>query len=424
MQIGPLLRSALAGAVLLPLAACNDEIPTRVGDGALPLDQRPATFEVVIGTGALVSNVGRFQGYTDASDASFLLVANDFGGSLQAHSLLRFTGAPAADSVAGYQAATLTVAVDTLFSVGSGVGLRLFALTQAWDPEFASWTRATDTTVWIEPGGTTGDLLAVAAAHPTAADSVVFALDSVATRRIAAADFPGFLIDAQGAPRRVRISNAALRTQVRLQANPDSTVTRTFTPEAFRFVFTPDQPFPAQAWIAGGPASARTLFRLEIPDRLPTCANPQQADCGTIPLSKATIGSGSLTINSASLLLNPVAVPGGFGPVGPTPVALRSVVERELGRQAPLGPVVQDRVATAQGTFFSEVAVSPTDTVVAVPVTQLVRSLAASDSTGVSLALLGGRANALGLAEFGATWFDPSPKLRIIYTVSSRSALP
>lgn len=415
-------RDALLGVSLLALGACSDEIPTVV-DGSFPPGQGVSTLEAVIGADALVSDVSTFGGYTGPRDATFALVANGFGGVLEAHSLLRFSGAPETDSVAAFGGATLTLRVDTARSLAAGTDLQLWVLEQEWSETAVSWERATDTTLWRENGGTRGALLGSVSAVAVG-DSVVFTLGADAARRVAQnAASPGLLVTAAGEPGRVRINGAALSLTARLQSAPDSTVTRLLTPQTFAFVATPDQPAPATALAAGGVGSARTLFRLRLPERLPSCdpLGPQDARCGTVPL-------GDVTINSASLLLVPVAVPDGYRPLGPVPLTLRTVLDPELGRNAPLGPIALDQLRTASGAvFYTGANLRAGDSVAAIPVTQLVRNLAANDSVdSVNLALLGANPNQPlePVATFGPAWFAPSPRLRIVYTVPPRPALP
>ena len=69
---------------------------------------------------------------------------------------------------------------------------------------------------------------------------------------------------------------------------------------------------------------------------------------------------------------------------------------------------------------FSPIRVAPQDTLVAIPITQLLATRVRSDSTGVSLALL----SEPEPATFGVTWFDSEPRLRIVYTLPARSVLP
>lgn len=409
-------RSVLLGAVLLPLVACTDEIPTVIGDDAFPVEARSGTFEVVFPADALVTSLGTFSGYTGAGDAPFSLVANAFEGVLRAHTLLRFDDAPEPDSVAAFDPGTLLAPVDTAASVTAGVTLQLWALDQPWSTPAVSWERATDTTLWREPGGTRGALLAEAPAAPSRGDSVSFALDSADVRRIADPAFPGLLITATGTPGRVRLGPAVLRTAVRTTARPDTTVDRVFASGRQRFIFTPEPPEAEGVFAAGGVASARSLFRLRLPDTLQAC----DADgCGRVPLR-------DVTINSAALLLQPAPVPNGFGPLGPTGLLLRVVAEPDLGRFAPLGRVAQDSRFAANGAAVVErVRYAPGDSVVAFPVGQLVRTLADGDSASVALALLGEPAGGgFEVSNFGVTWFAPAPRLRLIYTVPARPMLP
>ncbi|MDQ3557313.1 MAG: hypothetical protein M3409_11145 [Gemmatimonadota bacterium] len=397
-------RVLLAGAAA-SLAACADQIPTVVGDDAFPAGGRLGTFQTIVPAAGLVSEIGRFDGYTDARDAPFLLVANQFDGSLEANTLVRFTDAPL-DSAVLYDAGTLIARIDTAASALVGTTLQLWTLDQGWDPETVTWERATESEFWRQPGGTRARLVSEIAA-PAEGDSLLLPVDSAEVRRVASEEHPGLLVTATGAAGRVQlVGRFSLRTTYRTAASPDSAIARTLSGGPQRFVFTPAPPQPATAWPAGGIRSARTLFRLTLPQRV-------AAPGGEVALR-------DVTINSAFLLLRPLPVPNGFRPLAPVPLGLRTVFETELGRRSLLGDPVQDGLGTAAGAIFPPAFFMPGDSLVAIPVTQLVTRRIRSDSTGVSLALLAEPEP----AGFGVAWFEPAPRLRIVYTLPARPLLP
>ncbi|HEV2147863.1 MAG TPA: hypothetical protein VGR37_10715 [Longimicrobiaceae bacterium] len=437
------LGRALASAVLLtlPAVACTDDPPTAGGVDLFPGGTLPATFQVVLPADSVTRLLGTFSGYTGPEDAGFLVVANEFDGRLNSNALIRLAGFPTSvtftqggtsktDSVFTFGRGTLVARLDSLASTSAGpIDLQLFEVGQPWDPATVSWQFAVDTVggrvPWTRPGGSRGALLSTVrlpAGAGVQGDSVLFALDSLTVKRISAPDFPGFLLTAAGAQGRVQLgaSGIQLRTGVHPQsASPDTLVPVTVSSGALAFIFDPDQPSAQGVWEVGGIRSARTLFRLQLPRTLPVCRG---GACTQVPLRQ-------LTLNEVSLLLDPVPVPNGFRPVGPVPIAVRRVTEPELGRRAPLGAVVNQPVGltAARTLVFGGSQFMPGDSLHVVPITSFAADLAASDSTGASLALLSDPGTLFGVPgalSFGPAWFAATPRLRIVYTAPERLVLP
>jgi len=424
-----LALAALAGV------GCTDRIPTAGGAELFPGGARPRTLEVTLPAESFLQTLGRFSGFSGPREAGFLLVANRFEGALEANTLGRLTAFPAtinysqggtsrSDSVFGFVQAQLFAAVDTAASAGTGqVTLQLWEVGQEWDPATATWQLAVDTTggrvAWRTPGGTRGAALSqlvLPQGVRSAGDTVRFALDSLAFRRIIRTDFPGFLVTANGTPVRLQTRSFALRASVRPRsASPDTTITVSVSPAVQTFVFTPEPPRAESAWEAGGIRAARTLFRIDLRNvRVPVC-EPGGTACPTVPLRE-------VTLNQAALLLRPTPPPGGFRPIGPMPILVRRVLEPELGRRAPLSDVVNDVELNTENQAFSYRAGTfvPTDSVYTVPLTAYLSGVAASDTAVANLALLGQPEG----ASFGVAWFAPNPRLRIVYTVPARPSLP
>lgn len=410
-------RAILLLALALP--ACTDEVPT-LADGDLFPGGRPITRDVTVPAEAFLEPLGQFTGYTGPQNAPFLLVSNQFGGALEAHSLARFTDFPGSVSVpVGGEARTdsvftlgegrLLAPLDTAASrLGGSTVLRLWTLAQPWDFGSVSWELAVDTAgvriPWTEPGGTPGDLLAeVVLAPGSLPDTVSFALDSLAVRRIAGEEFPGVVITVDGAPGRVQLGSLTLRAAARPSLRPDTTVTVNVPGGPQTFVFTPEPPpaTPASEWQAGGIRSARTLFRIRLPE--------------TVPGADGTpVSFGEVALNEVALQLDPLPVPNGFAPLGADTLVLRRVFEVELGARAPLGEVV-GIVSIPAGAFGP--GERPT---VSADLTGLVGGEASADSAAVTLALLGrGGVQGFGLARFGSR-----PRLRIVYTLPTTAPSP
>jgi hypothetical protein len=421
----------LALLLSLPTVGCTDDLPTVTGADLFPGGNRPATFEVILPAERYLRTLGDFRGFAGPRDAGFLVVAHRFDGALEANALAEIAAFPTTvsftqagtsktDSVFTLLRGNVLLPVDTSASTAAGtVRLQVWEIGQAWHPASATWQLAVDTAgarvPWRTPGGTRGALLGeLSVPSLRAADTLRVPLDSLALKRIARAGFPGLLVTATGAEARLQLSRPVLvSADVRPKsAAPDTTLNiRVGAGGTQTFIFTPDPPTSPTAWEAGGIASARTLFRVDLGVRVPACA---ATGCPELPLRE-------VTLNEVSLLLQPVPVPLGFRPLGPMPLRIRRVAEPELGRQAPLGAVVNDAAfVPGAGPIPLGGTFTPGSSLYVVPITRFVTELVASDSATAALALLGEPP----VASFGVAWFAPSPRLRIVYTVSERPSLP
>lgn len=416
------LLSGLAAAALAALSACADEVPTLSGDGAFPDGAVPVTLEVLVPAAEFIERLGTFSGYTDAWDAPYLVVANQYQGTLSAHALTGFFGFPRdvtylvdgvekRDSAFQYDESDLVLRVDTAGVSETPFTVQVWEATQDWHGNSATWELAVDsgavTIPWQEPGGTRGALLGQAT-FTGGTDSLRVTLPASAVEALADTALQGVVLTVAETGRRVLFTDVfLLAAAVPDSADPDTVVITTVQGIRDRvFVYTPDVPSPGpDEWAVGGIRGARTLVRLDPDQPVPACAQPQ--NCGTVPLSQ-------VSLNRVSLVLDPVPVPGGFGPLEPVPVSLRAVNEPELGRSAPLGPTVSDGRAFLAGG----------DTLLELGITALARSVAANDSLPETYMLLS-EIPGVGIPPtFGVAFFQGQPRLRIVYTLPARRRLP
>ena len=416
------LLAGLVAAAALSAAACQDETPV-LPDDDFPPGSVPVTREVIIPASEFFENLGTFSGYSDASDAAFVLVANQFDETLDAHGLARFTGFPTSttyrrngetksDAAFHYAASSLVMELDTAATSGGAVTVQVWAAAQRWDRGSATWTLAVDTgaveTPWTEAGGTRGALLAEGTFTNTGAggDSLVVSLAAAAVTALADSLNPGLIITTSTPGARVQLTDIRLMAAVKPDsASPDTTIT-VGVPSVRTFVYTPEQPAPGAGYFAvGGVRGARTLFRIEPDQPVPGCAVGQT--CADVPLSQ-------VRLNDVSLLLRPGPVPDGFETLEDLPLLLRLVEEPELGGAAPLGTTAQDAGAT----------LSPEDLVVALPITGLSRSLAVNDTAPRTFALVSQVSSTNAPPTFGVAFFEDEPRLRIVYTLPARRRLP
>jgi hypothetical protein len=414
---------ALLAALAVTVAACSDETPTLSGPGPFPPGGRAVTREVILPAARFFQVLGGFSGYTDASDASYAVVANQYGGELNAHALARFTGFPRTvtyirngatktDAAFTYQESRLVLGVDTLATAGQPFTLQIWEAAQRWDPRTATWTLAIDSVgeqvAWTEPGGTRGALLGQASYTATGGDSLVVTLAPASVARLADSLSHGVVFTVAETGARVEFEDMILRLAVKPDsAIPDTTLNFVAAPGInLTTVYTPEQPDPPAGTIAvGGIRSARTLLELDLDQTVPGC--PATETCAEVPLSQ-------VQLNQVAVLLRPEAVPRGFGALNGVPLALRLVVEPELGRVAPLGQTVLDQ----------DILFASADSVLALPVTTLTRTLIANDSIPRTVALVSEVGGAGPPPTFGVLFLNADARLRIVYTLPARRPLP
>lgn len=425
-----LARTAGAALAAVAIAGCENDLPTLTGSDRFPEGSLPITVEVMLEPGQFLLADTVFDDFTDPRAAPFLLVARDFDGALDANTLARWTGFPDTVSVPSGGGSFVQ---DTVFTYGAGrvsttvvpsastspgpARLRLWALAQPWDSAGVSWTQTGDGAAWDQPGGSRAELLAEALWTPgdtASADSVIFQVDSLAVARIAADGFPGVLLTSETPGSRIRLSSRlVLETAIRGESRPDTALARSFVTGPQEFVFEPGPPSAGEAYRTGGITGARTLLTLDLEQFVPTCADPAaEPACPRVPLRE-------VTLNEASLVLQPLRVPGGYRPLGLTDVRVRRVVETELGRLAPLGETFAvDSVAAAR---FAAPGQAP----IAIDVTGSLTRLVAADTipsipAEATVAIL---ADPEG-GQFGYLWFERRPRLRLVYTLPLRPRLP
>lgn len=429
------LLSGLLAALALS-AACTDDTPTLTGDDEFPPGSIPVTREVILPASEFFENLGSYRGYTDASDLPFVVVANQFDEGLDAHALARFgpfpvtvtyrrDGVEKRDSAFQYMGSSLVLRVDTAASTTGPVTVQVWQATQPWDAGSATWTTAIDTgaveTAWTEPGGTRGALLAEGTfnnAAPTG-DTLVLTLTGAAVTALSDSAAPGVVVTTSTEGARVEIFEMVLRATIRPDsAAPDTIIVQNLgssgTAGARTTVYTPEQPVPGPGVLAaGGVLSARTLIELHPDLPVPNCA--AGLTCGTVPLK-------DVLLNEVALLLRPSPVPGGFDPLSSVPLSIRLVDEPELGATAPLGPRILDPDPERSNSQLY--SYEPGDSVVALPITTLARSLALADTLPRTFALVSELQGFSVPPTFGVAHFDAEPRLRIIYTIPARRRLP
>lgn len=427
-------RLAIPAALLAVAAAtgCSDDLPTAGGADRFPGGQAPVTVELLLTGAELFTGATVHDHFADPLAASYGLIAEDFDGGLDAHTLARFREFPASvtysaggvshtDSTYELVSAELRTVVDSTASEGpSGSAiLQVWELLEPWDSTAVSWENAAAGDPWTVPGGTPGELLAEAVwarADTVLRDTVVWQLGAAAVGRLAAENANGVVITSATPGTRLQIGAVRLRVTVRPESTPDTTLTVDVVSGARNFVFTPAPPAPAGVYRVGGITGARTNLQLDLPEAVPSCQpigflpGPGPGpNCIPVPLRE-------VTINLAELVLDPIPVPSGFRPAGTPQLQIRRILEPELGRLAPLGQALVADTVSAQ--WFRDGA---TGGPARMNLTNAVRAaLQTSEEGALALSLLGGPGN----GNFGYQWYAADPVLRIVYTLPITPSLP
>jgi hypothetical protein len=419
-------RSAgMAAALSLSLlAGCTDDLPTAGGTDRFPDGLAPTTIEVLFtAADVLIGEAAVYDNFADPRTTSYLLAAEDFDGELDAHVLARFPhfpdsvmysvgGTVRTDSLFEYVSGEMTTVVNpAASSAEGGATLRLWAVEQAWDSSQVTWQNAADGQPWTMPGGTRGALLAEAVWTPgdtIQADTVIWQLDSLAVRTMAAEGAQGVMITSETPDTRLQLRYLELRPRVRPESAQDTTLAVAVGSTAQTFVFSPEPPVGSDVYRLGGITGARTVLRLDLVRNVPGCPGAGTFGCDSVSLK-------DVTLNHAELVLQPRAVPSGFRPLNTSPFLVRRVVEPDLGRLAPLGQVIlSDTVSAAM--FAPDADPDP----LRVSLTTAIRALIQTDSTALSLALLGESA----AGQFGYQWYEAAPLVRLVYTLPLTPRLP
>lgn len=405
------------GTVLTAVAGCSDQLPTIVDSGRFPPGLEPVTIEYVLDASEYLTSTLTLRGDTDIFDSSDLVLASQFDGVLDSNVLTKFAAFPDTILFPGsddgafelFSAEFRSVVLDSVTSV-SAANFYLWTIPQDWDST-ATWTEASSSPTsvpWQEPGGTRGDLVAVAtwerADTTVSGDSLVWVLGPGFLAMVEAMENPSFIVTVDEPNIRTQIRPLTLQLSLIPLVAPDTILTRNVASVHQAYIISEGPPPLPNLLSAGGITSDRSLLRMMLPDMLPGCPN------GSCPMVPAT----DVVLNRVDLVVDPAPVTGGFRPLGPSTVYARQLFEPELGAQAPLGPVVSAAVIPPER--FVPDGTAPVSFIITGPVGQ---------------ALVNGELD-FGLAlvvepeasQFSYAWFSLNPRLRFIYTLRQTPELP
>ncbi len=412
---------------LFAATACTDETPTDVGDDLLPSGE-VRTFEVILDPADYLTFDTTFTGYTTTKDASWVTVAHQFGGVVDANGLFRFANPPRIVTVRGASGAVvdsspryfegrLVLRLDTLKSGEPPVRLRAFHTAEEWDRS-ATWSLRIDTgsveLPWATPGGTRG--ASIDTATWAASDSVVLRIDSASLAQWidTTNTARGALIVSETPDSRLRITGAVLRVSAHSALQADTVLNFEVTPTANTFIYNPPPPAAGSQLRVGGVPSWRTMIGIRPDLANLTFPCPGVAGC-QVRLSDAHIAL-------AELLLQPVAAPAGFIPEDTTFLAVRTLLVTP-GIPLERSPIGGDVCGGAPLCLFSGqappewFAQPPATEPLAYNVTNYVIAMVDPDVSGENrppfglTVLIPNEPVTLGFATFA-----PGPRLRLVLT--------
>lgn len=425
----------LAVLCLLATTACEEELPTAEDGGLLPVSAR--TVEIRLPFEDFGREPRVFFGYGNPFQLGRGIVANDFQG-IQSRTLIRYspppagitvrdsTGATVADSVLTFVGGRAVIRFDTLDVPSAPVQVSVGALTTPWDPGSASWTMAVDTVAgqapWPEPGGGPVQPLDTATWDPAQGDSLVIVMDSATINALADTADPGrgLRLATETPGVRFGVRSAILRLDTRPSVNPDTLVTTSVGAAALTFIYDPfaGPPDDGDLRVGGAPAW-RTVFRLELPERI---EEPNPA-CAQLPCP-FEIAPDEVIL--AALVLETSPSPMGFRPADSLGVEAWPVLAPDRLPKSPLGA----RLSSAAQAIPPEAFAEGGATAVSLPVTGYVQDLLRGESAGgfpvsTTMALVAAPEPAsFGFATFSGAGSETAPFLRIILTLTEGVSLP
>jgi hypothetical protein len=244
--------------------------------------------------------------------------------------------------------------------------------------------------------------------HDTAVsnDTVTWQLDSATVARLRSPDHPGLAVTSNEPGFRVQLSGLTFAGDARPSGKPD-TVLEVRTMEGIQsFLYNPGTPQSTEVLSSGGLTGDRSVLTLDLEQLVEACP-ADGGPCSMLPLNE-------VTLNRASLIFEPVQVPGGHRPVVTPRVQLRRVAEPDLGRYAPLGEVI------ASDTISPSAFDAGTDRTFELDVSTAILGLLADTASEVTVAVL----TDFQTPDLGLLWFRRSPRLRLLYTLRSNPSLP
>jgi hypothetical protein len=330
-----------------PLLACQEEIVAVLEGDLVPVDA--LTVEVRLPFNEFAKDLEAWSGYGRPFELTADVVANDFGGNLDARVLSSWFPFPTeaqvrdslglvrTDTLLTFTGGRLVARFDTLASVfGDSLEVGVGALSQEWDFISANWEMAVDSVgdreAWTEAGGGPVTPIATGFWDPAFADSIVLELDSAGvglwSDTLGARKGARFDVVSEGA--RLELTDLTLYLNTRPSVNPDTLVELEISTRSRTFIYSPQPEVPETEIRIGGVPAWRAVFTMDLPEAL----NGPESLCQQVqcPL---TLDPASLV--SASLVLTTKEPKAGFQPSDTLLMDVRPVLEPSRLPKSPLG---------------------------------------------------------------------------------------
>lgn len=345
----------LSVVAVLAVAAvgCTQKDPTSVDASLLP--EQPVTVEVTFPWQDFGSNLDVYGGYGTAAELGSGFVAKDYGGKVNAYTLVHFstypTQATLLDSLGGqitdydltFHGGRVVAFFDTLASTATKpITLDLSVIRQNWDVRTASWTMAVDSVgdqrPWTEPGAGPTESLVTAVWDPSAGDSAVFVLDSAQALTWQAPDTVsdttvvlGARLSALTAGARLKVKDVALRLDTRSSLRPDTALVTSASRSDLTFIYNPPPAAPPDGVIRiGGVPAWRSVIDVDVPRTLDGPASL----CAVV---QCPLKLTSDQITYAALVLHSRESDPAYAPSDSVFLDIRPVFDRTALPKAPLG---------------------------------------------------------------------------------------
>lgn len=437
-------RRIWPGAALLAVAAltaCDDELPTSVDGGLIPVD--PVTVEIRIPWSEFASGLAVWGGYGSPRQLGHGVLARGYEGTLDARTLVRFrsiprvasvrdtTGTVRPDSALTFVGGRLLLRFDTLASTNEGpVTVSAGRTLVRWDVASATWERAVDTLgaseAWPQPGGGPVAPLGSSVWDPAEGDSAVIALDSAAVAVLTdTADVErGIRLSVESSDVRLDVRTVSLRLQARPSINPDTLVEVAAGDRELTFIYTPFPEPPPDGIRVGGVPAWRTVFDVDLPEVLTgppaLCA---VAGC-PLPLTSERVSHAELVLTTRA------TEPTAFQPTDTVRLDVRAVLAPDRLPKAPLGASFLAGLGLNGKPIPGPAFGSRAGQTVSVPLTSFVRSIVDGAEEGEeppssTVALLSVfEPLSIAFASFVGPGEEGEPYLRLIVTATDPVELP
>jgi len=428
--------------VVVTLAACQNEIPTALGEGFLPVE--PVTLEVRLPWSQFVTSAQVVGGFGRADELGVGTIANAFGGTLNARTLLHLEPQhlvyDASDTLTTIVGGSFLLRFNPTGSSNQGpVTVAVGRTSTHWDARSASWRLAVDSLdgqeEWPEQGGGPVEPLGKAVWDPLEGDSLLISFGPAALANVldtTTLEF-GVRVDLDTPGELVQVISGEIQLFAMVEGVDTMITLPSVSVTDQTFIYDP-APGPPEGLRVGGIPAWRTVISMAIPAMV--AGTPEACALVTCPLALT-----AERINLANLVLSTQANEPGFQPTDSLLVHARSLFAPGVLPKSPLGPpIFLDDLGLAVGAALASAAFAPGgERSVEVPITPLVWDLVrgttvGGGSTSSTIALLSLSCNPVGklcvesesiaFSSFAGAGQPGEPFLRLILTISDRVELP